>query len=213
MDVPLYITETGWPTQDNKNGVDLYRAANYLAQSYILARSMPFVRGVWWYDFRNDGWVAEEEQHNFGMVWADLTPKPAFDAFRAVQEKLATAHFVRSVPGTDPKLRAFAFESADGTELWALWSAAPDELRQVRLHRDRTAAGNTLAIQGIGGAVLERRWGARWIGAPQEGAPNDPNSLDLTVGEQPIWISGDLRDVQLESIGVHRYTQGRAGKS
>jgi hypothetical protein len=76
--VPVYITETGWSTFTGKCGVDEVTQATYLAGIYGYAKHMPFVRGVWWYDLQDDGKNPAQMEDNFGILRADLSPKPAF---------------------------------------------------------------------------------------------------------------------------------------
>ena len=36
---------------------------------------------IFWYDFRNDGWEPDNQEHNFGLIRMDNTPKPAVVAY------------------------------------------------------------------------------------------------------------------------------------
>jgi hypothetical protein len=42
-----------------------------------------------WYDWKNDGTDAQENEHNFGTVGSDLEPKPAYIAARTLTHELA----------------------------------------------------------------------------------------------------------------------------
>src|SRR5690606_24246621 len=52
--VPLYLTEMAWPAHEGACGISETLQAAYLARSYFLARTLPNIKGMWWYDFRND---------------------------------------------------------------------------------------------------------------------------------------------------------------
>lgn len=42
---------------------------------------MPFVKGVWWYDLKDDGNDKNNKEHNFGILKNDLTEKKVADVF------------------------------------------------------------------------------------------------------------------------------------
>jgi hypothetical protein len=47
-DVPLNVSEMGWPTQIDRRGTPPEISAAYLGRMYLLARSMPWMKGIWW---------------------------------------------------------------------------------------------------------------------------------------------------------------------
>ena len=64
VDLPWYLTEVGWPTGPWGTGrwpdwprhpISEQDQANNAVQFILLARTLPFVRGVWWYDLVDDG--------------------------------------------------------------------------------------------------------------------------------------------------------------
>lgn len=82
--VPLYLTEMAWPSHQGACGVDEQTQAAYLARSFFLARTLPSIRGMWWYDLRNDGTDRREREHNFGLLRHDYQPKPAYRVLTAI---------------------------------------------------------------------------------------------------------------------------------
>lgn len=86
--VPLYLTEMSWPSHDGPCGIDTTRQAAYLARSYFLARTVPDIKGMWWYDLINDGTLPDEQEHNFGLLNVDLSPKPAYSTLKAISPYL-----------------------------------------------------------------------------------------------------------------------------
>ena len=55
-------------------------------QAAMLVRmlALQFTAGmdkIFWYDFRNDGWEPDYHEHNFGLIRADNSPKPAVVAY------------------------------------------------------------------------------------------------------------------------------------
>jgi hypothetical protein len=71
----LYVTEIGWPTHKGRCGVSEARAAQYLAESYLIAKCKRDVAGIWWYDLRNDGPNLTDPELNFGLFSFDYKPK------------------------------------------------------------------------------------------------------------------------------------------
>ncbi|WP_172199977.1 cellulase family glycosylhydrolase [Niveibacterium sp. COAC-50] len=78
FEVPIYITEIGWPTSTNQEGVSEGRAADELKNLISLARNDPHIKGVWIYELVDSGSSDNEREHRFGLVRRDLTPKRAF---------------------------------------------------------------------------------------------------------------------------------------
>lgn len=140
-DIPVYVTEMGWPTNQGKHGVSERDAAKYLVRFTLLARSRPWIAGVWWYDLIDDGKSDSNAQHRFGLVRTDITPKPAFAAARTVGPlvvangtvsafKLDARHYLAT--GSDDKGRwvmAWTLEEKfrDWSEGAPTQSAAPAE--------------------------------------------------------------------------------------
>jgi len=85
--VPLYVTEMGWPSFSGRCGVDEVTQARYLSELFSLARSMPFIQGIWWYDLQDDCADPMNQECRFGLLRQDYTPKPAYQAM-----KLSTSH-------------------------------------------------------------------------------------------------------------------------
>lgn len=94
--IPIQVTEMGWPTNIGKHGVSERDAAKYLVRFMLLARSRPWLGGVWWYDLIDDGDSQTLAEHRFGLVRRDLTPKPAYVAARAIARMVLAGGDVRS---------------------------------------------------------------------------------------------------------------------
>jgi hypothetical protein len=123
-DIPLYITEMGWPTYSGTGGISQQESAAYLAQMFLLARTMKFLRGIWWYDFRDDGWDGTNKENDFGLVRPDLTPKTAFAALQAIAPVVRNALTVEDLSAGSLTLRMLRFRFAGKNEVLALWSQA-----------------------------------------------------------------------------------------
>jgi polysaccharide biosynthesis protein PslG len=121
-DLPLYITEMGWPTYSGANGISPQEAATNLAQMFLLARTMKFLNGIWWYDFRDDGWDASNKENDFGLVRPDLTPKAAFAALKTVAPVVRDASRVEYLSTGGPSLHALRFRLRGDMQVLALWN-------------------------------------------------------------------------------------------
>jgi polysaccharide biosynthesis protein PslG len=131
-DIPLYITEMGWPTYSGSTGISPKQAGVYLAQMFLLARTMTFIKGIWWYDFRDDGWDASNKENDFGLVDPNLKPKPAFAALATVVPIVRDTLGVEDLPTGGPSLRALRFRLHGDNQVIALWSTSQAGL--IRVH-------------------------------------------------------------------------------
>ncbi|EPJ81975.1 MAG: hypothetical protein ABWY17_08520 [Pseudomonas sp.] len=83
-DVPIYITEMAWPSHQGNCGFTPTVQAVYMARILFLARSLPNLKGMWWYDLVNDGPDRTDQEHNFGLLNEDLSPKPAYQVMKVI---------------------------------------------------------------------------------------------------------------------------------
>ncbi len=199
-DVPVYVTEMGWPTHTGKSGMSPQLSADYLARLYLLARTLPFMKGLWWYDFQDDGWNHAENEHNFGLVRPDGTPKPGYLALPTLGEVVSRAEYLGRARTEDPDFWILTFRQGDGRDVWAIWSGHEDHGWQVTLRSKARNPGPVL-VQRVGGVPLKRSWGSRsW--AEERRAPLRPGDLELTARGTPWLVTGDLQGVT--PIGVKR---------
>lgn len=188
--VPIYVTETGWSTFSG--GVSLTRAAAFAARLLLLARTTPFIAGVWWYDFRNDGESPNGGYPNFGLVWQDLTPKPAFDAIGNVTAALAGASFVERVSTADDDDWVLRFRTAQGQDLWALWTTKEGVVGRFGL-ASVSASAAPVELHEAGRRPVMRPW----VADPQG---HGISRLDVTAGETPILLRGDLTGIIVDHV-------------
>lgn len=119
--VPLYLTEMSWPAHEGRCGVDEQTQAAYLARSYFLARTVPNIRGMWWYDLRNDGEDRQEREHNFGLLTYDFEPKPAYRTLAAISDVVAHYRYLGRETDERGDVQRLRFASAS-EELLVAWS-------------------------------------------------------------------------------------------
>jgi hypothetical protein len=78
----IYVTEIGWPNHQGPTGWAPQQTADFYLRFHILARAVPSIRGVWWYELRDGGSDPNEKEHRFGIVDKNLGAKPAFKALK-----------------------------------------------------------------------------------------------------------------------------------
>ncbi|WP_368926850.1 cellulase family glycosylhydrolase [Serratia marcescens] len=84
--VPIYITEIGVPTYEGKGGLSKDVAAQYVVKYTFLAKSRPFIKGIWWYDLLDDGDNPKINEHRFGLLTRNGQPKPSMLALSKVAD-------------------------------------------------------------------------------------------------------------------------------
>lgn len=83
---PLYITEVGAPNSIQAI-YSLNDTASYFENYVKQLSSLNYVKGIWWYDFINDGDNPNEKEHNFGILNRDFSPKPIAKIFPKIIQK------------------------------------------------------------------------------------------------------------------------------
>ena len=79
----FYLTETGIPTiTSSGQAISESLQADYLQRMALLYRTLPYVKGVWFYEFANQPLSGREG--TFGAVTASLVDKPAFAPMKAL---------------------------------------------------------------------------------------------------------------------------------
>ncbi len=126
--VPLYVTELGWPTYGEPHGVSYEEQACFMVRSILLFACDPQVKGIWLYEFRDGGTDPKNREHHFGVIEVDGTPKPAFYALRSLVPLLRDARSLRRVANSaNDRVVTIVLTMKDGTDIWAVWSVFPGE--------------------------------------------------------------------------------------
>ena len=189
--VPFYVTEMGWPNHIGRTGTAPELSASYLARLYLLARTSPSFRGIWWYDFQDDGWNAEHNENNFGLVRPDLTPKPGYHVLTDISDLIANGQYVGRIRSNNKNVEIIHF-TREGHDTWAVWSSDDGDY-QVIVKTDSPAGD--LTIHQLGHKPYRIGWGFRdWVSRRGEFIPD---RLSIVVGSRPVLISGDMTDVSV----------------
>jgi hypothetical protein len=64
-EIPFYITEVGFTTATNC--ATEAEAANWAVKFALLARTRPYIKGIWWYELVDEGDTLTNYEHNFGL--------------------------------------------------------------------------------------------------------------------------------------------------
>ncbi|WP_174507945.1 cellulase family glycosylhydrolase [Klebsiella oxytoca] len=74
-EVPLYITEMGYPNGTSKYSIPDSISAQWIKEYTYKVKERGYIKGLWWYDLINDGTNPEEREDNFGLFFKNLSPK------------------------------------------------------------------------------------------------------------------------------------------
>jgi polysaccharide biosynthesis protein PslG len=93
-DLPLWLTEYGGPSISTANGyapaLTEEQQAHRLRLAFAVATRWPWVANLTWYEYRDSCVDPVNPECNFGLVRADLSPKPAYGALREVVAGVTT---------------------------------------------------------------------------------------------------------------------------
>ncbi len=198
---PIWITELGWPTQQDGRGVSESVQAEYIVRSHVVSLASG-VEKVYWYDFMNDGTSTTNGEHNFGIVrnaGDDLgknVPKPAYVSYATMTRQLAGKSFVKAESICED-VYGYLFDGTGGP-VRVLWSTKP---MQVKIKTNSPIAitdmmGRTdtysplngyvyLSLSGspvyVQGKVSQISEGGKFVLTGKTSAPGTPVRLELTV--------------------------------
>ena len=177
-ELPLYMTEIGWPTHKGPKGLDESLVADYLARLYLLAPTRSFVKGVWWYDLFEDGVDPANFEHHFGLVRPDNSLKPAACALTEVAKLLRDYKPVSARRG---KNNVWVVKYTSGREfVYAVWAEDPAAKVQASIVT-ADPAGTTMTARGV----------CRDVSAKGNGS----DTLEMTVTASPVLLSTNANDI------------------
>jgi hypothetical protein len=148
-----------WPSHEGNCGIDTTRQAAYLARAWFLARTVPSIKGIWWYDLINDGNKRDDQEHNFGLLNVDLSPKPAYSVLKAISPYLKDFEYDASASLQSDGLYKLVF--SDGRErIVVAWATGRTREDQVVSHAMNNAPLRVLDTQMASKGMVnsEQRW-------------------------------------------------------
>jgi len=177
-DLPMYLTEVGWPTSTNSQGVSELVQARLTTRAELLALEDGIAQYTI-YDFMDDGLDAAEMEHRFGIVRntndprGSFTPKPAYVSNAVLARQIHERPVLRSEDlGTG--LYDVVFDAGSGSELHAAWSTVGGSLTFA-------ATGQVTVTDLYGGTTTL--------------TPDAAGHVYVSVGEDPVYVEGSITDV------------------
>ena len=173
--VPIYVTELGWPTYNEGDGVSPDLQAKFMARSILMLADDPQIKGVWIYELRDGGTNPHDPEHHFGILKSDRTPKPAFWVMKDLKKVLNESKSIETMPVKDSKeVMNMRLKGKEGGVRWLCWTIQTNTRSKLRisgLGKEDHASLCTLGKFDVPGG-----WRAE-----QDGA-------DIEVGDMPVCI-------------------------
>ena len=156
--LPILSGECGYSTW--KRGVSLETQAAFAARQQLsnLLNGVPLSI---WYDWKNDGPDSNENEHNFGTVLPDLTPKPAYLAIQTLTRQLSGYHIVRRLALPSDKDYVLLCANREGDQKLAAWTLG--EAHSVSLDLPLRDGANPTAVAGNGEALAPKVESSRLV--------------------------------------------------
>lgn len=119
--VPVYVTEFGWPTTATKCAITPQRQGYNFAQYILHSATLPWLRGSWIYDLKDIGENSDDIEDNFGIYRHDDSAKPSACFVTAARAIVAGAKAVE-LKQPAPGLFALRATMAD-RQMVAVWTS------------------------------------------------------------------------------------------
>jgi hypothetical protein len=122
--VDIYVTEIGWPTPTSGFGVySDARQAEYAYRTVLLFSALPYIKGVWWYDLKDDGQNPSDREDHFGLSYFDWSPKPSWKSFTDAVEFSRTHELALADQSNLKQGRALVdVKNRDGSKSEIVWN-------------------------------------------------------------------------------------------
>lgn len=201
-DLPIWLTEYGAPTVSVGSGyapaMNEQQQADRLRAAFALATRFDFVENLTWYEYRDGCTSSTDPECNFGLVRADLSPKPAYAALREV------------VAGATAKLRPRLLLSTKIREarvpVVARASAKRRSAKRRSAKRRPVKRARRITVNRITVSGRLTLPGTRWPTAvltvmlPRAGKP--PKPMPVVVKEGLFWARFEGRDLRSGTLEV-----------
>ncbi len=115
-DKPMYLTELGWGT--STSFPEHKRALNY-AKVLLWARTVPYVKGMWLYNFVDDA-------GNYGFLKHDLTPKLVYWVIQDLAALIRQGRYLGQLPMAQEwedgyYIYVHEYQMPDGPKVYPVW--------------------------------------------------------------------------------------------
>ncbi len=192
----LPIISGEWGYASHTKGVALETQAAFIVRQQ-LANLLAGIPISIWYDWKNDGTDPAEREHNFGTVWPDLKPKPAYTAIRTMTGALAGYRIVRRLDAGNASDYVLLLEAETGPEKLAAWTIGdPHEVRLAARVKDQAAiratpgAGQTaFGLDRKSSAGVKEEVTVRCDSDPHASLRLSGDTLGIGVGPMPLYLT------------------------
>ena len=140
--MPILSGEWGYATHDR--GLSLETQAAFAARQQ-LANLLNHVPLSIWYDWQNDGGDPKEREHNFGVVFGDLKPKPAYIALQTMTRELSGFRIVERHSTGCEEDYVLVLRNRIGTSKLAAWTTGQSHSVTLKL-RGRAGKETTFRL-------------------------------------------------------------------
>lgn len=205
----VIVTEMGWPTHIGPMSITESMQAAHVSRLAFLSAIVPNLENVMWYDFQNDGNDCYDSENNFGLVRADLTPKPSWYALRDSIAVLDSAQSVVREKTDDPALWMLRIKKKDGADAIVLWTSLDEALLQVELK----GPAQSVQMRHAGRSALPKNWGFYdWTDEREKGVQAD--HFSVTVGNLPVIVEGkDLAQASVARVRHRSFDERQRAQS
>ncbi|RTE08892.1 OmpL47-type beta-barrel domain-containing protein [Paenibacillus whitsoniae] len=195
-DIPLWLTEFGWPTNTPVNGITDVMQADYLVRSSVLSLAGGVAR-LYWYDARDDGTDPNNQEHNFGLfeVRRAASVNAAEPKVSAVAQAVMAAELAgKTLTGRD---------SLDESTYSYVFGTGSDATRVMWA----PSGGKTVTLSTYQPLTFTDEFGAQSTLTPYAGAVN------VALTEHPVYVTGAPTAVALGTApGVMLQTTSTVAK-
>ena len=170
LDIPIWVNEGGFHTLNAGGEAE---QAITLAKKLAAAPSLG-LSGYFWYDLLDDGTDPHEPEHHFGLLRSDLSPKPAFFAYKTLVRQIADRTFERR------------FELKEDTSLWGMqYRGKAGQDNVLVLWREGKGRETPLWIGGKTGSVIGETSDLMGVGLS---SATLGNGRLVNISDAPIYI-------------------------
>ena len=119
--VPIIVSEMGWPTSSDSVGISEQLQADYILRFILLARTIKNVQGISIHALVDYGTDPANREHNFGLVRKDLSIKPAYASLASVADIVRKFDAQQIFSGASSAI-VVNFDTEDDEQVFALWA-------------------------------------------------------------------------------------------
>lgn len=181
-DIPLWLTEYGWPTNTLVNGITDSMQADYLVRSSVLSLAGGVAR-LYWYDARDDGTDPNNQEHNFGLF--EVRRATAVNAAEPKVSAVAQAVMAAELAGKTLTSR----DSLDSSTYSYVFGSGSDATRVMWA----PSGGKTVTLTTNQPLTLTDEYGVQTTLTPYAGAVN------VALTEHPVYVTGAPTTVALNT--------------